>query len=79
MFIDEHTTERDESNERNGVATVKVIGVGGGGCNAVARMYHERQQGIQYRVLCDRLVLRRLPTGRLAGISGIQHLGPDTS
>lgn len=34
--------------ERHSVATVKVIGLGGGGCNAVARMYHERVIGIEY-------------------------------
>ena len=34
--------------DRSAVATVKVIGLGGGGCNAVARMYRERVIGIEY-------------------------------
>ena len=38
----------DPSAERIGKATVKVIGVGGGGCNAVARMHRERLQGVEY-------------------------------
>ncbi|MCH7705537.1 MAG: hypothetical protein IIB33_00620, partial [Chloroflexi bacterium] len=39
---------KEPVEERIGMATVKVIGVGGGGCNAVARMYHERIQGVEY-------------------------------
>ncbi|MEE8519150.1 MAG: cell division protein FtsZ [Dehalococcoidia bacterium] len=31
-----------------GMAQVKVIGVGGGGCNAVNRMYRERVPGVEY-------------------------------
>jgi len=31
-----------------GLAQVKVIGVGGGGCNAVNRMYRERVPGVEY-------------------------------
>ncbi|MBI2872322.1 MAG: cell division protein FtsZ [Chloroflexi bacterium] len=31
-----------------GVATIKVIGAGGGGCNAVSRMYREHIQGVEY-------------------------------
>ena len=34
--------------DRIGQADVKVIGVGGGGCNAVTRMYHERIIGVEY-------------------------------
>jgi cell division protein FtsZ len=32
----------------DGIAQVKVIGVGGGGCNAVNRMYHDRVPGVEY-------------------------------
>ena len=30
---------------------IKVIGVGGGGCNAVSRMYDEGIQGVSFAVL----------------------------
>ena len=29
---------------------IKVVGVGGGGCNAVANMYKERVEGVTYAV-----------------------------
>ena len=32
----------------DGLAQVKVIGVGGGGCNAVNRMYRDRVPGVEY-------------------------------
>ncbi len=38
----------DSSSDLIGRATVKVIGVGGGGCNAVDRMYRERLDGVEY-------------------------------
>ena len=44
----ENSQGLDHEPEINGVATVKVIGVGGGGCNAVARMYSQRLQGVEY-------------------------------
>ena len=34
--------------ENDGLAQVKVIGVGGGGCNAVSRMYRDRIPGVEY-------------------------------
>jgi len=34
--------------ESDGVAKIKVVGVGGGGCNAVSRMFRERVQGVEY-------------------------------
>ena len=34
-----------------GKATVKVIGVGGGGSNAVSRMYRERIEGVEYMII----------------------------
>ena len=44
-------TESYQTNyplETDGLAQVKVIGVGGGGCNAVSRMYRERIPGVEY-------------------------------
>ena len=35
-------------NQRNGTARIKVIGVGGGGSNAVSRMFKERMAGVEY-------------------------------
>ena len=32
----------------DGIAKIKVVGVGGGGCNAVSRMFRERIQGVEY-------------------------------
>ncbi|MFH1560026.1 MAG: cell division protein FtsZ [Chloroflexota bacterium] len=37
-----------KSYENDGVARIKVVGVGGGGCNAVSRMFRERVQGVEY-------------------------------
>ena len=39
------------TNERYGSARIKVIGVGGGGSNAVCRMFRERLGGIEYIVV----------------------------
>ena len=36
------------SHEKVGAAKIKVIGVGGGGCNAITRMYKERLVGVDY-------------------------------
>jgi len=45
-----YTQDGQNSNGERGVgkATVKVIGVGGGGCNAVARMFQEPIEGVDY-------------------------------
>ena len=40
--------------EHNTAATIKVIGVGGGGSNAVSRMFRERIPGIEYMVVKHR-------------------------
>ena len=40
------TQIHDQGND--GVAKIKVVGVGGGGCNAVSRMFRERVQGVEY-------------------------------
>ena len=37
-----------QSYENDGIARIKVVGVGGGGCNAVSRMFRERVQGVEY-------------------------------
>ena len=37
-----------QSFENDGIARIKVVGVGGGGCNAVSRMFRERVQGVEY-------------------------------
>ena len=39
------------SNEIIGAAKIKVVGVGGGGCNAITRMYKERLVGVDYLAL----------------------------
>ncbi|MEX2599164.1 MAG: cell division protein FtsZ [Dehalococcoidia bacterium] len=38
----------NNGSQIDGLAQVKVIGVGGGGCNAVNRMYKERVPGVEY-------------------------------
>ena len=37
--------------ERDGFTKIKVVGVGGGGSNAVSRMFRERITGIEYQVV----------------------------
>ena len=39
------------ARELEGVAKIKVIGVGGGGSNAVSRMFRERVPGVEYVVM----------------------------
>ena len=34
--------------EGSGGARIKVIGVGGGGCNAVARLFREGMSGVEF-------------------------------
>jgi cell division protein FtsZ len=38
----------NQTPQVDGLAQVKVIGVGGGGCNAVNRMYRDRVPGVEY-------------------------------
>ena len=45
MVMDIFDSSRDP---QIGLAQVKVIGVGGGGSNAVNRMYRERVAGVEY-------------------------------
>ena len=39
------------SRQHDGVARIKVVGVGGGGSNAVSRMFRERIPGVEYVVM----------------------------
>ena len=39
------------NTERDGFTNIKVVGVGGGGSNAVSRMFRERITGIEYQVV----------------------------
>ena len=39
------------SIEHDGTATIKVVGVGGGGSNAISRMFKERIPGVEYVVV----------------------------
>ena len=39
------------NTERDGATRIKVVGVGGGGSNAVSRMFRERATGIDYQVV----------------------------
>lgn len=56
-WIQEETSERSSSTASSigasvmdtiGVARIKVVGIGGGGTNAVARMYKQRIPGVEY-------------------------------
>ena len=42
------TGQHQSLDPTDGLAQVKVIGVGGGGSNAVNRMYHQRVPGVEY-------------------------------
>jgi cell division protein FtsZ len=40
--------ENNQQNQMESFARIKVVGVGGGGCNAVNRMISEGIQGIEF-------------------------------
>ena len=42
------TTEVNFPNQLESFARIKVVGVGGGGCNAVNRMIEEGLQGVEF-------------------------------
>jgi len=76
--------------ERIGMATVKVIGVGGGGCNAIARMYHERIMGVEYLAVntdAQHLIQMEIPTKvrigdkltRGLGVGGSPEIGREAA
>ena len=44
----EPNSERDEVPPALGAPMLKVIGVGGGGCNAISRMYKEKVAAVEY-------------------------------
>ena len=82
--------ESQDSGTRIGRANVKVIGVGGGGCNAVNRMYLEKIEGVDYLAvntdaqhLLELEVPTKLPIGasltRGLGVGGSPELGKDAA
>jgi cell division protein FtsZ len=83
--------DTDESiSNRIGKATVKVIGVGGGGGNAVNRMFQERVQGVEYLAvntdaqhLLQLEVPTKVPMGekltRGLGVGGSAEMGHDAA
>jgi cell division protein FtsZ len=80
----------ESSLENDGIAQIKVIGVGGGGSNAVSRMFRERIQGVEYLavntdaqhlVRCDVPVKVRIgeKLTRGLGVGGNPELGRDSA
>jgi len=74
----------------DGLASVKVIGTGGGGCNAVARMYRERVPGVEYLAVntdAQHLMRSEIPVKirigekltRGLGVGGNPELGRDSA
>jgi cell division protein FtsZ len=74
----------------DGLAQVKVIGAGGGGCNAVARMYRERVPGVEYLAVntdAQHLMRSEIPVKirigekltRGLGVGGNPELGKDSA
>jgi cell division protein FtsZ len=49
--MDTHDLKYELEEEIRGGARIKVIGVGGGGCNAVARMIQEGLEGVEFHAL----------------------------
>ncbi|MFL2665073.1 MAG: cell division protein FtsZ [Dehalococcoidia bacterium] len=47
-MINNELDKKIDENDQVGTANIKVVGVGGGGQNAVNRMYKERVEGVQY-------------------------------
>ena len=41
-------SQRGQSDMPTGVPVIKVMGVGGGGCNAISRMYKEKLSTVEY-------------------------------
>jgi cell division protein FtsZ len=81
--------QRIEENRPLGSTVIKVIGIGGGGSNAVSRMFKERVPGVEYYCVntdCQHLYKRcevpennKVPIGqkltRGLGVGGIPDLG----
>ena len=83
-YADAYATNTD------GLAQVKVIGAGGGGCNAVARMYRERVPGVEYLAVntdAQHLMRSEIPVKirigekltRGLGVGGNPELGRDSA
>ncbi len=86
----ENTYEPSQDRGRIGQADVKVLGVGGGGCNAVARMFHERIHGVEYQAIntdAQHLVQMDVPTKirigdkltRGLGVGGSPEIGREAA
>jgi cell division protein FtsZ len=66
----------DEEWER-APARIKVVGVGGGGCNTVRRMMQQQVRGVQY-VMCNTDIKSLEQAGRREGLRLVQ-LGPKST
>jgi len=70
--------ERNNTNQPESFARIKVIGVGGGGCNAVNRMIDEGLSGIEFITVntdAQALVLSKSPTRVRIGEKVTRGLG----
>jgi len=70
--------ERTNTNQPESLARIKVIGVGGGGCNAVNRMIDEGLNGIEFITVntdAQALVLSKSPTRVRIGEKVTRGLG----
>jgi cell division protein FtsZ len=70
--------ERNNTNQPESFARIKVIGVGGGGCNAVNRMIDEGLSGIEFITVntdAQALVLSKAPTRVRIGEKVTRGLG----
>ena len=79
------TTEMNVPNQLESFARIKVVGVGGGGCNAVNRMIDEGLQGVEFVAVntdAQALMLSKAPTRVRIGEKLTRGLGsggdPDT-
>ena len=71
-------TENINQNQAEAFARIKVIGVGGGGCNAVNRMIREGLQGIEFITVntdAQALLLSDAPTRVRIGDKATRGLG----
>ena len=80
------TKELEYIREMDGMARIKVIGVGGGGSNAVSRMFRERVPSVEYMIIntdaqalvtCDVPLKMRIGDGLTSGkgVGGNAELG----
>ncbi len=80
------TPELDYVREMDGMARIKVVGVGGGGSNAVSRMFRERVPSVEYMIVntdaqalvtCDVPLKMRIGDGLTMGkgVGGNAELG----